>query len=51
VLGPFRDDLISHTEYKDHIKKAKDLAQEKIYWSETKPKLEIAATGDNLWPS
>jgi dGTPase len=41
LCGIFRDDLISHTEYKDNFKKAKDLAQEKIYGSEKKLSLRL----------
>lgn len=42
--GTFRDGLIDHTEYNSKIKTAKSLANDKIFLSEKKARLEIAGS-------
>lgn len=42
--GTFRDDLIAHTEYKSQMAEATSLARKRIYWSERKTRIEIAAS-------
>lgn len=42
--GEFDAELISKTKYSNKIKRAKQAAKEKIYWSDRKTKLEIAGS-------
>jgi dGTPase len=44
LRGTFDGDLISETKFSSRIKKAKQSAKEKIYWSDRKTKLEIAGS-------
>jgi dGTPase len=42
--GTFEEEFLDKTPYKENIKRAKAVAREKIYWSERKTRIEIAAT-------
>ncbi|HVB58547.1 MAG TPA: deoxyguanosinetriphosphate triphosphohydrolase [Candidatus Acidoferrales bacterium] len=42
--GTFEDEILNRTQYKENVRRAKSVAREKIYWSERKTRIEIAAT-------